>query len=162
MIGFLLIRKYKSENCQSKRRSRTKIVNAGQAKWISKWRSMEHWKVLSAIMVGGQEKFSNSRRSRTAKTIIFWPWWQPFNSFCFETLSFLPLSAFFLFATQKSGGGHGALGRPGVAGPKMLMIQRLWHGSIELFPRFSLGKIKRTSYIAETWGIWNQFYTRKS
>ena len=64
---------------------------------------MKHGKVLSATMVGRQEKFSNSRRSRMAKTIIFWPWWQPFNSFCFETLSFLPLSPFFLFATQKSG-----------------------------------------------------------
>ena len=63
---------------------------------------MEHWKVSSATMVGRQEKFSNSRRSRMAKTIIFWPWWQPFDSFCFETLSFLPLPPIFLFATQKS------------------------------------------------------------
>ena len=47
---------------------------------------MEHWKVLSATMVSRQEKFSNSRCSRMAKTIIFWPWWQPLNSFCFETL----------------------------------------------------------------------------
>ena len=37
------------------------------------------------------------------KTITFWPWWEPFNSFCFETLSFFPLSPFFLFAMQKSG-----------------------------------------------------------
>ena len=64
---------------------------------------MEHWKVLSATMVGWQEKFSNSTRSRMAKTIIFWPWWQSFNSFCFETPSLLPLSPFFLFAMQKSG-----------------------------------------------------------
>ena len=69
--------------------------------------AMEHWKWLSVTMVGRQEKFSNSRRSRMAKTIIFWPWWQPFNSFYFETLSFLPLSPFFLFATQKSERGHG-------------------------------------------------------
>ena len=73
--------------------------------------AMEHWKVLSATMVGRQEKVSNSRRSRMAKAIIFWPWWQPFDSFCFETLSFLPLSPFFLFATQKKWGGrHGPLG----------------------------------------------------
>ena len=64
---------------------------------------MERWKILSATMVGRQETFSNSRRSRMAKTIIFWPWWQPFNRFCFETLSFLPLSPFFIFAPQKSG-----------------------------------------------------------
>ena len=66
--------------------------------------AMEHWKVLSAAMVDRQERFPNSRQSRITKTIIFWPWWQPFNSFCFETLSFLPLSPFFLFATQKNGG----------------------------------------------------------
>ena len=65
---------------------------------------MEHWKVLSATIVDRQEKFSKCRRSITAKTTIFWPWWQPFNSFSFETLSFLPLSPFFLFATQNSGG----------------------------------------------------------
>ena len=65
---------------------------------------MENWKVLSATMVGRQEKFYNSRRSGMAKTVIFWPWWQPFDSFCFETLSFLPLSPFFLFAMQKSRG----------------------------------------------------------
>ena len=47
-------------------------------------------------------KFSNSRRSRITKKIIFWPWWQPFDSFCFESLSFLPLPPFFLFAMQKS------------------------------------------------------------
>ena len=47
-------------------------------------------------------KISNSRRSRMAKTIIYWPWWQLFNSSCFETLSFLPLPLFFLFDTQKS------------------------------------------------------------
>ena len=64
---------------------------SGPAKWISKWGPMEHWKVLSATMISRQEKFSNSRHSRIAKTIIFWPWWQPLNSFCFETL-FLPLS----------------------------------------------------------------------
>ena len=64
---------------------------------------MEHWKVLSATMVGRQEKFSNSRRSRMDKTIIFWPWWQPFNSFCCETLSFLPLSPFFLLRKKVGG-----------------------------------------------------------
>ena len=58
--------------------------------------TMEYWKVLSATMVGWQEKFSNSRRSRMVKTIIFWPWWQPFNSFCFETLSLFPLQKILL------------------------------------------------------------------
>ena len=36
-----------------------------------------------------------------AKTVAFWPWWQPFNSFCIQTLSFFPLFHFFLLATQK-------------------------------------------------------------
>ena len=71
------------------------LPNTWPTKWISKL-GME-----STIMVGRQEKFLNSRRSRMVKTIIFWPWWQPFNSFCFEPLSFFPLSPFFLFVTQK-------------------------------------------------------------
>ena len=75
--------------------------------------AMEHWKVMLATMVGRQEKFSNSRRSRMSKIVIFWPWWQPFNSFCFETLSFLLLSPFFLFATQKSGEREGGRGEHG-------------------------------------------------
>ena len=74
--------------------------------------AMEHWKVLSDTMAGWQERFSNSRCSRMANTIIFWPWWQPFNSFCFETLSFLPLSPFFLFAMPKS---RGAMPAPPVS-----------------------------------------------
>ena len=52
--------------------------------------AMEHWHVLSATMVDGIEKFLNSRRPRMAKTVTFWPWWKPFNSFCFESLSFSP------------------------------------------------------------------------
>ena len=47
------------------------------------------------------EKFLNSRRSRMAKTITFWPWWQAFNSSCFETLSFFPPFPFFLFSRKK-------------------------------------------------------------
>ena len=48
----------------------------------------------------------NSRRSRMVKTITFWPWWQPFNSFCFETLSFsLCLSFFFSLCKKVRGGG---------------------------------------------------------
>ena len=82
---------------------------------------IEHCKVLSVTMVGRQEKFSNSRRSRIAKAILFWPSRQPFNSFCFETLSILPLSTFFLFATQKSGGPWPP-GSPGVAGPILVFI----------------------------------------
>lgn len=66
------------------------------------WKTaMEHWKVLPGPMVGWQENVLNSRVSGMAKTEIFWPWWQLFNSFCFETLCFsfsLPV----LFATQKS------------------------------------------------------------
>ena len=69
--------------------------------------AMKYWKVQSATMVGRQRKLLNSRRSRMAKTITFWPWRQPFNSFYFETLSFFPLVPFFLSATQKSVWGEG-------------------------------------------------------
>ena len=71
---------------------------------------MEYWKVLSVTIVRRQEKFLNSRRSRMDKTVTFWPWWQHFNSFCFETLSFFPLFSFFFFCYAKKegeGGGGG-------------------------------------------------------
>ena len=80
---------------------------------------MEHWKVLSVSMVDRHEKCLNSRRSRMAKTVTFWPWWQPFDSFCFETLSFSTFSPFSLFATQKSRGTIAPRPPPGVAGPEL-------------------------------------------
>ena len=73
------------------------MTNTGPAKWISKWRGHGTLK----RNVGRQENFLNSRRSRMARTVIFWPWWQPFNSFCFETLSFFPFFPYFIFATKK-------------------------------------------------------------
>ena len=73
---------------------------------------MEHWKVLSTTMVDRPEQFLNSRRSRIAKTVTFWPWWQSFNRFCFESLSYFLLFPLFLFATQKSGGGLGSPAHP--------------------------------------------------
>ena len=48
-----------------------------------------------------QEKYLNSRRSRVAKTVTFWPCWQSFNSFSFEALSFF-LCFLFLFLLCKS------------------------------------------------------------
>ena len=47
----------------------------------------------------------------------------PFNSICFETLSFFPLSPFFLFAMQK--GGEAMPPRsspPGVTGPDFVKL----------------------------------------
>ena len=80
-------------------------------------RAMKHWQVLSTTMVGQPEKCLNSRRSRMAKTVTFWPWRHPFNSFCFESLSFFPLFPFFVFATQKSGVQRGVGGRGGMPAP---------------------------------------------
>ena len=61
--------------------------------------SIEHWKVLSATMVGKQENILNSWSSRLAKTVAFWPWWQRFNSFFLEILffSFFPFFFFCFF-----------------------------------------------------------------
>ena len=96
------------------------------AKWISRRRggTMKLWKVLTATMtmVGGQEKISNSIYFIMAKAVTFWPWWQPFNSFCFEGLYFfLCFSFFFLLLKKEWGGGGGEHGPPasllGVAGP---------------------------------------------
>ena len=56
---------------------------------------MEHWKVLPSTTVVEKKIFLNFRGSRVAKTITFWPWWKPLNSFCFKTL-FFPL--FFLYS----------------------------------------------------------------
>ena len=76
-----------------------------------KWeRNMEHCKALSAAMVGRQEQYLNFRRSRMAKVVTFWCWWQPFNSFCFETILF-PCFPFFL-CLYKKGGGHRPLPPP--------------------------------------------------
>ena len=61
------------------------------------------WNIES--IAGQKETFLNSRHPKMAKIVTFWLWWQPFNSFCFETLSIFPLRSFFLFATQKRGEG---------------------------------------------------------
>ena len=79
-------------------------TSSGSAKWISKWRG--HWTLKSIVMmVRRQEQFLNSRRSRIAKTVTFWPWWQPFNSFSFETLSFFPFVSLFSFLLRKKAEG---------------------------------------------------------
>ena len=54
-------------------------------------------KVSPATTVGRQGKFLNSRRSRMA-------WWQTFNSFCFETLSFFSFPFFSLLSKKWRGG----------------------------------------------------------
>ena len=48
--------------------------------------------------LAGKKIFWIIRCSRIAKTVTFWPWWQPLNSF-----SFLFSFAFLFFAMQKSG-----------------------------------------------------------
>ena len=90
-------------------------LTQGRRNGFQSGRAMAQWKALSATIVGRQEEFSNSRSSKMAKTIIFWPWWQTFNGFYFETFSFLTLSSFSLFATEKSGGTMPP-GPPSVAG----------------------------------------------
>ena len=57
-----------------------------------------------------QQKFFNFRHSRLAKTVTFWPCWQTFNRFCFDTLSFFPLFLLFFFLIRKKvGGWHSSL-----------------------------------------------------
>ena len=92
----------------------------GQRNGFQSGGAMEHWKVLPATMVGRQEKSLNFRHSRMAKTVTFWPWWQPFNSFCFQILSFFPLFIFFLFDTQKSE--VPCTPTPGVPAPTQLLL----------------------------------------
>ena len=59
----------------------------GEQNGLHSGEEMEHEKALWVTMVSRQERFFNSRRSRMA-----------------ETLSFFPLFFFFLFATQKRWG----------------------------------------------------------
>ena len=57
--------------------------------------AIEHWKVFPIVTVDRQEKNLNSIGSRMTKTVTLWRWWQTFNSFCFETISFFSLFPFF-------------------------------------------------------------------
>ena len=72
-------------------------------------------------MVGRQETFLNFRHSRMAETVTFWHWWQPFNSFCIETL-FLSLFLFFLLCKKVcvcEGGGGDMLPSPSPVSPPL-------------------------------------------
>ena len=77
-------------------------------KWISKW--MGPWNTESIVDHNDwpTRKFLNSKRSRIPKTVTFWHWWQPFNSFCFEILSFFFWFPFFFLLCKKVAVGEGA------------------------------------------------------
>ena len=63
--------------------------------------------------VDRQEKSLNSRCSRMAKTVTFWPWRQSFNNFYFDTLSFFQfVSLFSLCYAKRLGGGGGGPPQP--------------------------------------------------
>ena len=64
-------------------------------------RGMGYWKVLSSIMVDRKQKFLNSRRSGMTEAVTFCLLWQPFNSFCFEILSFFLCFHFFFLLRKK-------------------------------------------------------------
>ena len=62
--------------------------------------------LFSVTMFGRLEKYLNSRRSKMAETVTFWPWWQPLNSFCFALkvfLFFLCFPIFFCYSKKWSG-----------------------------------------------------------
>ena len=119
---------------------------------------MEHWKGMSATMVGRQEKFLNSRRSRMAKIVTFWPWWQPFDSFCFETLSFFSFFPYFLFATKKKvgEGGGGTMSLPLVPPVSPALYSETCQTSeMDLFPKINNDSksfpIFAKSFILDVW-----------
>ena len=98
---------------------------------------MEHWKVF-------WEKFFNSRPSRMAKTVILWPWWQLFNSFYFQTLSFF-LYFLFFFLLRKKVGGWGGRGLRWPHGPPVLPALKLdniffWELHVFKIPTFSFSQ----------------------
>ena len=85
----------------------TKSLYQGRRNVVQSRGAMEYWKVLLATMVGRQEKFLNSRRCRMAITVTFWPWWQSFNNFYFQTLFFFLCFPFFFLLRKKKGGKMG-------------------------------------------------------
>ena len=64
------------------------------------WRSHGALKSNAGYHGYATRKIFEFQRSRMTKTVTFLPWWQPFNSFCFEILSFLIL---FFCHTKKWG-----------------------------------------------------------
>ena len=86
--------------------------------------TIEHWKILSTTMVDRQENVLNFRRSRMAKIVTCWPWWQASNSFCFKTLCFFSCFPFFFLLHKKmvvgGGGGHSPPRLPSVSGQLLL------------------------------------------
>ena len=85
--------------------------------------TIEHWKILSTTMVDRQENVLNFRRSRMAKIVTCWPWWQPSNNFYFKTLCFFSCFLFFFLLHKKmgvGGGGHSPPRLPSVSGQLLL------------------------------------------
>ena len=81
---------------------------AGPAKWVSKWRGNG---TLKSIWI-----------------LDTWAWWQPFNSFCFETFIFFHCFPFLFLLLKKWGGGQCPLflGYPGVVSP-------IWFNTVKYF-----------------------------
>ena len=76
---------------------------SGPAKWISKWRG--HGTLKRNVGHHGwltRKFFLNSRLSSMAKAVIFWPWWQPFNSFCWNFFFFSFFFSIFFLLRKKS------------------------------------------------------------
>ena len=115
----------------------------------------EHWKVFLATMFGRQEKVLNFRRSRMSKTVPFWPWWQPFNSFCFE--NFFLSFPFFILLGKKVRVGWGAectllCPSSSVAGPALTTL-------INKFSRIRREETITFTQEAATWGVlWKKVF----
>lgn len=70
-------------------------------KWISKWRGNRTLESIAGQHGCLTRRVFNSRRSRTDEIVTFWPWRQPFNSFCFETIYFFLCFPFFFLLLKK-------------------------------------------------------------
>ena len=67
---------------------------SGPAKWISNWRG--HGTLKRNVNY-------HDWSTRMAKIVVFWPWWQPFDSFALKVSLFLLFYLIF-FATKKKRG----------------------------------------------------------
>ena len=111
---------------------------------------MKRWKVLSATMVGQQEKFLNSRRPIMAKTVKFWLLWQPFNNvWLWKSFFFFLCFPFFVLLPQKveeeGEGGGGVLLAPPPPTPLVLLVLKCTVKHLcDMFQVMSIGCICQT------------------
>ena len=106
---------------------------------------MKRRKVLSATMVGQQEKFLNSRRPIMAKTVKFWLLWQPsHNVWLWKSFFFFLCFPFFVLLPQKVEEGEGGGYLPPPTPLVSLVLKCTVKHLCDMFQVMSIGCICQT------------------